>query len=100
MRAGVVDRFYNVGTGKRTSLKELAEMIVELTGCEKEISYAPRSQATLVRNRIGSPKRAKKEIGFEAKVDLMEGLKRVIDWRRTHKAEVAARRRAAGLPDA
>jgi UDP-glucose 4-epimerase len=100
MRAGVVDCFYNVGTGKRTSLKELAEMIVELTGCEKEISYAPRSQATLVRNRIGSPKRAKKEIGFEAKVDLMEGLKRVIDWRRTHKAEVAARRRAAGLPDA
>jgi UDP-glucose 4-epimerase len=98
MRAGVVDRFYNVGTGKRTSLKELAEMIVELTGCEKEINYAPRSQATLVRNRIGSPKRAKEEIGFEARVGLMEGLKRVIDWRRTHKAEVAARRRAAGLP--
>jgi UDP-glucose 4-epimerase len=97
MRAGVVDRFYNVGTGKRTSLKELAGMIVELTGCEKEINYAPRSQATLVRNRIGSPKRAKEEIGFEAKVDLMEGLKRVIEWRRTHKAEVAARRRAAGL---
>jgi hypothetical protein len=30
----------------------------------------------------------------------MEGLKRVIEWRRTHKAEVAARRRAVGLPDA
>jgi UDP-glucose 4-epimerase len=98
MGAGVVDRFYNVGTGKRTSLKELAEMIVELTGCEKEINYAPRSQATLVRNRIGSPKRAREEIGFEARVDLMEGLKRVIDWRRTHKYEVASRRRAAGLP--
>ena len=28
--------------------------------------YAPRSQATLVRNRIGSPKRAREEIGFEA----------------------------------
>lgn len=98
MRAEVVDRFYNVGTGKRTSLKQLAEMTVELTGCEKEINYAQRSQATLVRNRIGSPKRAKAEIGFEAKVDLAEGLKRVIDWRRGHKSEVAARRRAAGLP--
>src|SRR5690348_15262347 len=53
MRADIVDRFYNVGTGKRTSLKSLAQMIVELTGCEKEINYAPRSQATLVRNRIG-----------------------------------------------
>ena len=98
MRADIVDRFYNVGTGKRTSLKELAEMLLELTGCEKEINYAPRSQATLVRNRIGDPKRAKADIGFEARVDLSEGLRRVIEWRRTHKAEVAARRRAAGLP--
>ena len=29
MRAGVTDRFYNVGTGKRTSLKELAEKLLE-----------------------------------------------------------------------
>src|SRR5881392_107540 len=32
MRADVVDSFYNVGTGKRTSLKELAEMLLRLTG--------------------------------------------------------------------
>ena len=92
VEAEVVDRFYNVGTGKRTSLKELAEMIVELTGCEREIRFAPRSHATLVRNRIGSTTRAKEEIGFEATVDLREGLKRVIRWRTTHKAEVAVRR--------
>lgn len=98
MRADVVDRFYNVGTGKRTPLKALAEMIVEITGCEKEINYAPRSQATLVRNRIGDPARARKEIGFEAQVGLMEGLKQVVAWRRSHMDEVAAQRRAAGLP--
>lgn len=97
MGSDVVDRFYNVGTGKRTSLKELAQMLLELTGCEKEIQYAPRSQATLVRNRIGSPKRATEEIGFTAKVDLEEGLRHVIDWRRGHKAEVEQRRRAVGL---
>jgi UDP-glucose 4-epimerase len=97
MRVNTVDRFYNVGTGKRTSLKELAEKLVELTGCEKEIKYAPRSQATLVRNRIGCPRRAKEEIGFEARIDLEEGLRRVIEWRKGHMTEVAARRRAAGL---
>jgi nucleoside-diphosphate-sugar epimerase len=100
MKADVVDRFYNVGTGKRTSLKELAELLVDITGCEKPIKYAPRSQATLVRNRIGSPKLAAAEIGFTASVPLEEGLRRVIQWRRTHMAEVAARRRAAGLPAA
>lgn len=92
VKSDVADRFYNVGTGKRTSLKELAEKLLELTGCEKPIKYAPRSQATLVRNRIGSPARAKAEIGFEASVPLDEGLRDVILWRRAHLAEVDARR--------
>jgi UDP-glucose 4-epimerase len=97
MNAETTDRFYNVGTGKRTSLKQLAEMIVKLTGCEKPIQYAPSSQATLVRNRIGSPKRATVEIGFTAKVGLEEGLARLIAWRSAHKQEVAARRAASGM---
>ena len=97
MKSDATDRFYNVGTGIRTSLKELAEMLLELTGCEREIQYAPRSQATLVRNRIGCPKRAKEEIGFEARIDLREGLRRLIEWRAHHKAEVEARRAAVGL---
>jgi UDP-glucose 4-epimerase len=96
MRAETVDRFYNVGTGKRTSLKELAELLLHLTGCNQPIKYAPRSQATLVRNRIGSPKRAKAEIGFESRIDLHDGLSRLIEWRAAHKSEVAARRRKAG----
>ena len=99
MKADTSDDFYNVGTGKRTSLKELAELLLELTGCEKTIQYAERSQATLVRNRIGCPKKASEEIGFTAQVDLREGLKRLIEWRAGHKAEVASRRAAVGLPE-
>jgi UDP-glucose 4-epimerase len=95
MKADATDRFYNVGTGKRTSLKELAQMLLELTGCKHSINYAPRSQATLVRNRIGCPKRAAREIGFNARLDLTEGLRRLIEWRDSHKDEVEARRRKA-----
>jgi UDP-glucose 4-epimerase len=95
MKASAVDRFYNVGTGKRTSLKQLAEMLLNLTGCNQPIQYAPRSQATLVRNRIGCPKRAEADIGFEAKVSLEEGLRELIAWRKAHMAEVAARRARA-----
>jgi UDP-glucose 4-epimerase len=97
MRANTTDRFYNVGTGKRTSLKELAQLLIELTGCKKGINYAPRSTATLVRNRIGCPKRASSEIGFTATIALKEGLGRLIEWRNGHRAEVEARRRAAGV---
>jgi UDP-glucose 4-epimerase len=95
MQAKTVDRFYNVGTGRRTSLKELAETLLQITGCNQPIQYKPRSQATLVRNRIGSPVRAKAEIGFEAGIDLRAGLRRLIDWRRAHIAEVDARRAKA-----
>lgn len=97
MQADAVDRFYNVGTGTRTSLKELAEMLLDLTGSSQPVVYAPRSDATLVRNRIGDPRRAAAEIGFTAEVELREGLKELIAWRATHKEEVEVRRANAGL---
>ena len=95
MKADTTDRFYNVGTGKRTSLKELAELIIEITGTNQEINYAERSQATLVRNRIGCPKRATEEINFVAQLDLRRGLEALIEWRAEHIAEVDARRARA-----
>lgn len=98
MQASATDQFYNVGTGLRTSLRELAEILLRLTGSDKPIVYAPRSQATLVRNRIGCPKRAAADLGFTAGIQLEDGLKRLIEWRQSHKAEVADRRRAVGLP--
>jgi len=94
MKSSSTDQFYNVGTGIRTSLKELAELLLELTSCGQPINYAPRSQATLVRNRIGCPKKASEEIGYTAAIELREGLQRLIDWRAAHKGEVEARRDA------
>ena len=92
MKSNATDRYYNVGTGRRTSLKELAEKLIHLTGTNRPINYAPRSQATLVRNRIGSPVRAKAEIGYEAQIGLEDGLARLIAWRKAHMGEVAQRR--------
>jgi UDP-glucose 4-epimerase len=99
MTSDAVDQFYNVGTGKRTSLKELAEMLIELTQSKNPVQYAPRSQATLVRNRIGCPKKATEQIGFKASLTLREGLQRLIEWRANHKAAVAVRRKAVGLSE-
>ncbi len=90
MKADAVGRYYNVGTGVKTSLRELAENILNITGCNKEITYVARSQATLVRNRVGSPDRAREEIGFSAKVSLADGLRALIEWRDAHKAQVAS----------
>jgi UDP-glucose 4-epimerase len=95
MKSAATDRFYNVGTGTRTSLKDVAQKLLHLTGSNQPINYAPRSQATLVRNRIGSPVRAEKEIRFRAKIDLDQGLEALIGWRRDHIEQVNQRRAKA-----
>ena len=79
------DRFYNVGTGKRTSLKEIAEKLIKLTGSNQPIKYAPRSQATLgaQSHRFAESARPRR-LASQPQIDLDEGLRRLIDWRRAH----------------
>ena len=92
MKSSATGEFYNVGTGTRTSLKEIAEKLLDLTGSNQAINFAPRSQATLVRNRIGDPTKATRDLDFTAEIDLDEGLRRLIQWRASHKEAVAERR--------
>lgn len=86
MKSEVTDSFYNVGTGKRTTLKQLAEMLLMITGADVPVRYVPASQATFVRNRVGCPQKAREEIGFFSQVDLEEGLCKLIKWRTAHRA--------------
>jgi len=95
MRADATDRFYNVGTGKRTSIKELAEMIVTMTGSNVGVQHEPGG-LTFVKNRIGCPKRAADEIGFVAEMPLEQGLRELVAWRRAHMDQVEQRRRKSG----
>lgn len=76
--------FYNVGTGIQTSIRDLCNTILRLKKSTLTVTYKPYSAddaRALVKNRIGSPVKAKKEIGFEYKYDLETGLQRLIDWR-------------------
>jgi len=90
MKAKTVDRFYNIGTGVRTSIKELVDTVIELTQFRQVPRYEPAG-LTFVKNRIGSPERAAAELGFKAQVQLREGLQKLISWRSELKRKVAAR---------
>jgi UDP-glucose 4-epimerase len=94
MRADTVDRAYNVGTGLRTSIRELAELLLQITGSDVGIRYLPEG-VTFVRNRIGSTERATDEIGFRARVSLEDGLRALIDWRQAHRTELRERQERA-----
>ena len=89
MKAEVVDCFYNVGTGLRTSIKELVDMIIELTQFRLAARYEPAG-LTFVKNRIGSPKRAEAELGFSSQVNLRDGLLKLMTWRAEQKRRIGA----------
>ena len=54
--------------------------LLEVTGSDVGIHYEPAG-LTFVKNRIGSTERAATEIGFEARVQLDDGLRKLIEWR-------------------
>jgi len=78
----------------KTSVRELAELVLDITGAGLEVEYRTAGQ-TFVTNRVGSTDKAKREIGFEANVGLREGLEKLIAWRSAHKRDVARNRSAA-----
>lgn len=87
MQSEATDQFYNIGTGKQTSIRDLCEAILSITNSNLKVVYRPYSvndQRQLVQNRIGSTKKAKDEIGFEYKVEILQGLKDLWEWRLQH----------------
>jgi UDP-glucose 4-epimerase len=94
MRADATDQFYNVGTGIRTTIKELTQLVLDVTNSELAIQYEPGG-TTFVKNRVGCPVKAAQQIGFKAAVDLREGIRQLIDWRHSHKDQVLRRRHQA-----
>jgi UDP-glucose 4-epimerase len=73
---------YNIASGAETSIKELAEIINELTCNLTPVQHLPKRDWDTSGRRFGSTEKARREIGFEAKVILREGLSRTIAWTR------------------
>ncbi|UCF73903.1 MAG: SDR family NAD(P)-dependent oxidoreductase [Deltaproteobacteria bacterium] len=86
--------FYNVGRGIKTSIKELTELILKVTGSDLPIQYEPAGQ-TFVTNRVGDSTAAERDLSFKWSVELEDGLKRLIEWRRSHIKEVEQRRKSS-----
>jgi UDP-glucose 4-epimerase len=77
-----VGHTFNVGNARSTvTIHELATRVKRLTGCPGEIVFQPLHYQD-VEIRIPNVKKARELLGFEAKVDLDEGLARTIAWYR------------------
>jgi UDP-glucose 4-epimerase len=73
---------FNLASGVETTIRRLAELIVELSGSSSELEIAPRRPWDHSILRFGSPEKAQRELGFEARTPLEDGLRLTIVWMR------------------
>lgn len=80
-------RAYNVATGIETSLAELASRLGSIMGHDIDPIFGPERRVNGLRRRQGGIDAAARDLGFTARVELDEGLARLVDWWREASRE-------------
>jgi UDP-glucose 4-epimerase len=78
--ADVTDEVFNVGSGVETSLTELAETLLRVMRSDLPVEYGPERSVNKVPRRLADTHAARERLGFEARVPLEEGLRRLVQW--------------------
>jgi nucleoside-diphosphate-sugar epimerase len=81
---------YNLASGTETTIRELAELINELTENPTPIALTPARDWDHSGQRFGDPTKTRAELGFEATMPLREGLERTIAWMRENREFIDA----------
>lgn len=84
--SGAGNAVFNVGSGVETSLVELAEALIRVMNSDLPVEFGPPRAVNNVTRRLADTTRAKEQLGFDAEVDLEEGLARLVDWWRAEQA--------------
>src|ERR1700722_11723958 len=74
------DEVFNVASGTETSLLELAKLLLEVMGSDLPVEHGPERSVNKVPRRRSDTTLARERLGFQAEVDLEEGLGRPGDW--------------------
>ena len=88
--AGAPGEVYNLASGRETTIAELAATINEATGNATPPDLRPARDWDRSGNRFGCPEKSRTEIGFEAQVELGEGIRRQVEWTRANQERIAA----------
>jgi UDP-glucose 4-epimerase len=76
---------YVIGTGKRTSVNEIYRALVEVTGFEVPVTQGPKRSGD-VRDAQFDASLAMRELEWAPQVDLVEGMRRTVDFFRERTA--------------
>jgi UDP-glucose 4-epimerase len=76
----ITDRVFNVGTGTEISLKEVAATLQRVMHAKGAIDHAPPRSVNPVPRRMADTWLAREELGFEAAVSFVDGLRALVSW--------------------
>jgi len=80
---GMAGEAYNIASGEETSISDLANRIIKLTGSTSRIVSRPSRQGEKSLRMILSTSKARKELGYKPNIDFLEGLGATIrDYRK------------------
>jgi UDP-glucose 4-epimerase len=71
---------YNVGTGRETSVNQLARMIIQITGAELEPEYVDRRDIDNIRRRVVNIEKIRRELRWSPSVIIEKGLQHTYQW--------------------
>lgn len=77
---GQVGEVYNLATGKETTILDLATLINEYTGNKTPLDLKPARDWDRSGKRFASTEKSKQELGFEAQVEIRDGVRRTVEW--------------------
>ena len=80
----------NLGSGREISIKDLAELITELTGYQGELKWDTSKPNGQPRRALNTDK-AEEQFGFKAKTPFREGLQKTVQWYLENREEILAR---------
>src|SRR5215470_12784017 len=78
---------YNVGTGRETTVNQLAHLIIEITGAAVEIVRVDRRDIDNIRRRVVNIEKIRRELRWSPSVTIEQGLRRTYEWLRDSSAE-------------
>ncbi|WP_369029986.1 MULTISPECIES: SDR family NAD(P)-dependent oxidoreductase [Streptomyces] len=83
----LTDEAFNVASGTETSLKELAQGLLEAMGASGlEPEHGPARAVNGVTRRLADTSQAAERLGFTAEIDLRTGLKDLVAWWRAERS--------------
>jgi UDP-glucose 4-epimerase len=84
LRLGVVPKAvggaFNLASEKETKIIDIANMVNTLTGNESGVKLVARRDWDKITRRRASITKAKKDLGYEPKMNINDGIKKVYEW--------------------